>query len=442
MRCRCSLNPTHQPASVLDCHALVGNNAGSALSRRTHSSIGACPRSSTARSNRGATNHRLTVGGRKRTPGGSKLTSPKESGSWYSVRSMAPSGIGVPSSASPCSESTLRTGGELRAGLADPDPLAPSGVSSPDNSDSESTRTSTGNDGGAAPAKSWPGYLAGSTGTQNNTRKRGEMTNQIFLALGTGAFLLEIKDNGGIAVRRKESSGGRGSGDAVKQRRLGTARATHDFCGLGLLWVFDVVPVELLVAAACRRAREKKKGEGGRWWEERRKMEAKKQAPKSQLNSPIWLCFDANKQDPARLVPGFFSHAVECPGTSNNASTWRIAERGEEKRESIAKKGVLIRTVRNLITRSRDQFAKEIAPFGHPTTTQKTPKKEMVHLGPPKNSLSGIKVSHGKESHASFQPLGNFGNLDNTGPPSNIEIVIEYCNRSPAPAPRLSTQVY
>ncbi|KAJ7033636.1 hypothetical protein C8F04DRAFT_1179783 [Mycena alexandri] len=163
-------------------------------------------------------------------------------------------------------------------------------------------------------------------------------------------------------------------------------------------------------------------------------MEANKQAPKSQLNSLTRLCFDANKRDPARLVPGFFSHAAECPDTSNDASTWRRTKGGEEKRESIAEKGVLIRTVRNLIARSRDRLAKGIAPFGRPTTTRKTPKKEMVHLGPPKNSLSGIKVSHGKESHASFQPLGNFGNLDNPGPPSNIEIVIEYCNRSPAPA--------
>jgi hypothetical protein len=125
--------------------------------------------------------------------------------------------------------------------------------------------------------------------------------------------------------------------------------------------------------------------------ERTKKKEAKKQAPKSQLNSLTRLCFDANKRDPARLVPGFFSHAAECPDTSNDASTWRRTKGGEEKRESIAEKGVLIRTVRNLIARSRDRLAKGIAPFGRPTTTRKTPKKEMVHLGPPKKQLIGDK---------------------------------------------------
>ncbi|KAJ7034264.1 hypothetical protein C8F04DRAFT_1183319 [Mycena alexandri] len=67
-------------------------------------------------------------------------------------------------------------------------------------------------------------------------------------------------------------------------------------------------------------------------------------------------------------------------------------EGGEEKRESIAEKGVLISTVRNLIARSRDRLAKGIAPFGRPTTTRKTPKKEMVHLGPPKKQLIGDKI--------------------------------------------------
>ena len=69
-------------------------------------------------------------------------------------------------------------------------------------------------------------------------------------------------------------------------------------------------------------------------------MEAKKQAPKSQLNSLTRLCFDANKRDPARLVPGFFSHAAECPGTSNDASTWRRTRvGGRETRKYCRKRG-------------------------------------------------------------------------------------------------------
>lgn len=51
---------------------------------------------------------------------------------------------------------------------------------------------------------------------------------------------------------------------------------------------------------------------------------------------------------------------------------------------------------------------REISPLMHLTTTQKTPKKETDH--------------------------SEFWNLDDPEPPSNIEIVIEYRNRSPAPA--------
>ncbi|KAJ7025441.1 hypothetical protein C8F04DRAFT_1191445 [Mycena alexandri] len=105
-------------------------------------------------------------------------------------------------------------------------------------------------------------------------------------------------------------------------------------------------------------------------------MEAKEQAPKTQSNSPIGICFDANRQDPARLVPGFFSHAAECPGTSKDVSTWRIAEREEEKRESIAEKGVLISAVRNLITRSRDRLAKGIACLDVPQLLGKHRKRK------------------------------------------------------------------